>query len=195
MSLFTFGPGADITCLEKTERQKSGSDFYIIVHKCTLPATRCQYFRSYELYCSPLQYWKNNCFDPSGEIFWDPVQLRWRTRRRENLQLPSGEVTCCHEESWREEFPHILSGEAYFSSSRRANGTRLAREEGLRGDLRTRRVRRAIWLQEEGQSVFIVDRSRSLEEIVQPWCSFLHMQSGAQRLNKSLEMYKMLHPP
>lgn len=32
-------------------------------------------------------------------------------------------------------------------------------------DFMTHWIRRAIWLQEEGQSVFIVDVSRSLEEI------------------------------
>ena len=70
------------------------------------------YSFSFKVYCIPTLKNKT-CFHPSGEILWDPVQLRRRTRRRENLQLPSGEVACRHEESGREEFPYILSGETY----------------------------------------------------------------------------------
>ena len=51
---------------------------------------------------------------PSGEILWDPVQLRRRARRGENLQLPVGEITRGHEESWRKEFPYILPGEGWW---------------------------------------------------------------------------------
>lgn len=53
-----------------------------------------------------------NCFSPTGEILWNPVQLRWWTRWGKDFQLPSGEVTCCHKESWRKEFPYFLSGKA-----------------------------------------------------------------------------------
>lgn len=139
----------------------------------------------------PTPVLKKTYFDSSGEILWDSIQLRWRTRRRQNLQLPSGEVTCRHEESRREKFPYILSGEAYlFLYLKRGwntsdtfllcsclNNESLGNcifkftqlhtcEEDLQGDFWRHWIRHAIWLQEAGQSVFILYGSWSPEEML-----------------------------
>lgn len=116
--LSLFLSGVDITlqdCLEGRARHKAESDFYINVHThLEQPGSdQVSDFKARLLgsIAAHTNAEEQTFFDPSGEILWDPVQLRWRTRRRENLQLPPREVTCRHEEPGREEFPHILPGE------------------------------------------------------------------------------------
>lgn len=141
-------------------------------HTISNPRTaRCQYFRPYsagfKLYCSPLQYWKTN-------MLWS---TRGNTLRSSSAPVANQTEGKSPTSFWRS---HVSSWGIlergvstysirwdfflFFVSSWRVNGTHLACEEGLWGDFRTRWIRRAIWLREEGQSVFIVDGSRSLEE-------------------------------
>lgn len=114
-----------------------------------------------------------------GKILWDPVQLWWWTRRRQNLQLPAGEVTRRHEESWREKFPYFLPGGTsihlfFFNFYSNVDGIVF----GWWGGTGEKCTRDSGLQQEEGHSVFVRPTVHSLDQVHSFNCSLTQMSAN-----------------